>query len=114
MHPQSSQTSDRWIYSKSDEDLIDDFNTSWSTNVLGPILATQAFLPLLKKGKAKKVITLSTGLGDPELNRKSGFAAHSSYCVSKGAVEMVIVKYARKYRNISQLAHLFRSLIIIP
>lgn len=63
---------------------------------MGPILTMNAFLPLLKKGQMKKVITLSSGLGDPELNRQSGFAAHSSYCVSKCALEMVVVKYARR------------------
>lgn len=83
------------IVSSDDAALVDDFNTSWSTNVMGPILTTNAFLPLLKRGTVKKVLTISSGLGIPDLNLQSGFAAHTSYCVSKCALEMVNVKYAR-------------------
>lgn len=91
--------------------MADDFNTSWSTNVMGPILTTNAFLPLLKKGNVKKVLTLSSGLGDANLNRQSEFPAHTSYCVSKAALEMVIVKYASKcYPSVCPIL----ALITIP
>jgi NAD(P)-dependent dehydrogenase (short-subunit alcohol dehydrogenase family) len=59
--------------------MVENFNTSWSTNVLGAMLTTNAFLPLLRKGKTKKVMALSTGLGDPALNLESGFAAQTAY-----------------------------------
>jgi len=78
----------------SEDSLIENFNTSWKTNVLGPILTTNAFLPLLRKGTLKKVLTLDTGLADPELNLKADFAGQTAYCISKSAVEMVGVKYA--------------------
>lgn len=74
--------------------LLADFNASLSTNVLGPILTTNAFLPLLKKGSLKKVLTLSSGMGDPEMNLKAGISNQVAYCVSKAALEMVNVKYA--------------------
>ncbi|EIM84670.1 NAD-P-binding protein [Stereum hirsutum FP-91666 SS1] len=74
--------------------LLADFNTSFSTNVLGPTLTTNAFLPLLKKGTLKKVLTLSSGMGDPEMNLKAGISNQVAYCVSKSALEMINVKFA--------------------
>lgn len=64
------------------------------TNVLGPILTTNAFLPLLRKGAIKKVLTLSSGLGDAEMNLKAEYANQVPYCITKQSLEMVNVKYA--------------------
>ncbi|KAF5382192.1 hypothetical protein D9615_004340 [Tricholomella constricta] len=78
----------------SPEALVSDLTTSFNTNVLGPILTTNAFLPLLKKGTLKKVITLDTGLAVPDLTLASGYPKLTSYSISKSALEMVNVKYA--------------------
>lgn len=76
--------------------LVDDFNLSLTTNVLGPTLTTNAFLPLLKKGTLKKIVTLASGLGDTQLTMQVGLSNQVSYCVSKAAVEMLNVKTARE------------------
>ncbi|EJD42198.1 NAD(P)-binding protein [Auricularia subglabra TFB-10046 SS5] len=81
------------------EDLIQDFKTSFDTNVLGPILTTNAFLPLLRKGSLKKVLTLSTGVADPSFVLKAGYAYAPSYCITKTGIEMANVKYAVKYKD---------------
>ena len=83
--------------SSDDDALLENFNLSWKTNVIGPILTTNAFLPLLKKGSLKKVLTLSTGLGDAQLSIDAESPVQPAYCVSKSALEMVNVKYAGKY-----------------
>ncbi|CCM00781.1 uncharacterized protein FIBRA_02823 [Fibroporia radiculosa] len=83
----------------SESALLDDLNKGWNTNVLGPILTTNAFLPLLRKGSLKKILTLSSGLGDPALVLESGFAGQVGYCVSKAAVEMVNVQYANALKH---------------
>ncbi|OBZ73200.1 hypothetical protein A0H81_06954 [Grifola frondosa] len=44
------------------------------TGDLGVVHTTNAFLPLLRAGRAKKVVALSTGLADVELTLASGFA----------------------------------------
>jgi NAD(P)-dependent dehydrogenase (short-subunit alcohol dehydrogenase family) len=56
------------------------------------------FLPLLKKGKSKKVITLSTGLADPDMTIKSDLVTSGPYAISKAAVNMVNAKYAAQYK----------------
>lgn len=76
--------------------LVDDFNLSLTTNVLGPTLTTNAFLPLLKKGTLKKVLSLASGLGDAQLAMKTGLSNQVSYCVSKAALQMLNVKIARE------------------
>jgi NAD(P)-dependent dehydrogenase (short-subunit alcohol dehydrogenase family) len=54
-------------------------NLSMNTNAFGPIRVTQAFIPLLKKASAARVINVSSGYG--ELN---GLSANvPSYCLSK-------------------------------
>lgn len=82
-----------------EQTLTENFNASWSTNVLGPIYTVNAFLPLLRNGALKKVLTLSTGLADPALNLDAEFGYHVAYCVSKCALEMVNVKYAVALRK---------------
>jgi len=83
----------------SEQALIENFNKAWSTNVLGPILTTNAFLPLLRKGTVKKVLTLSSGKGDPAAVLQSGFEGSASYSVTKCALEMVNVKFATRLAN---------------
>lgn len=80
--------------------LLENFNGNWTTNVIGPIITTDAFLPLLRKstlpcGEGKKVVFISSGLADVEFNRETGYGGHVAYSVSKSALEMVCVKYAR-------------------
>jgi short-subunit dehydrogenase involved in D-alanine esterification of teichoic acids len=82
-------------FTPSQETLISDLSTSFTTNVLGPILTTNVFLSLLRLGKLKKVITLNTGLAVPERDLASGYPKMTSYSISKSALEMVNIKYAR-------------------
>ncbi|THV04312.1 NAD-P-binding protein [Dendrothele bispora CBS 962.96] len=83
----------------STEELVSDFTKSFDTNVLGPILTSNAFLPLLKKGTQKKVITLNTGLADTKLISKIEYPKLTSYSISKAALDMVNVKYAIALKN---------------
>lgn len=54
-------------------------NLAMNTNAFGPIQVTQAFLPLLEKAPAARIINVSSGYG--ELN---GLSANvPSYCLSK-------------------------------
>ncbi|KAK2718282.1 uncharacterized protein LOC136037680 isoform X2 [Artemia franciscana] len=60
----------------------------YSTNVIGPLKVTEAFLPLLRKGNEKKVVNISSFLGSlgcacPELG------SFTTYSGSKAALNMV-------------------------
>jgi len=90
-NPQSYHT---LIDFPSQELLAADLTEAFTTNVVGPILTTNAFIPLLKKGTLKKVITLNTGIAVTELTLSSGYPKLTSYAISKSALEMVNAKYA--------------------
>lgn len=80
--------------------LLENFNGNWATNVIGPIITTDAFLSLLRQsnlpcGEGKKIVFISSGLADVGFNRETGYGGHVAYSVSKSALEMVCVKYAR-------------------
>ncbi|KAJ8587792.1 NAD(P)-binding protein [Rhizopogon salebrosus TDB-379] len=85
--------------SYSSEELLNkDLLDSFKVNVVGVINTVNIFLPLLKKGKSKKVITLSTGLADLDLTINSEFVTSAPYSISKAAVNMVNAKYAAQYK----------------
>lgn len=85
----------------STEDL-EHWRWTFETNVFGLVATTQAFLPLLKKSEAGRIVQLSSILGSLELatNPESpvfgaaGYAA--SYGASKAAVNMYTVQLARE------------------
>ncbi|KAG1754729.1 uncharacterized protein EDB91DRAFT_1095248 [Suillus paluster] len=76
------------------KDLLDSFNV----NVVAVIHTINIFLPLLKNGKAKTVVTISTGLGDLDATLAFENAASAPYSISKAAVNMVNAKYAAQYK----------------
>jgi len=67
------------------------FETTLRTNTLGPWLVTQVFAPLLKKGRAPRVVNVSSGGGQLE-DGADGWAP--AYCVSKTALNGVTVQLA--------------------
>lgn len=44
--------------------LEKELQETFTVNVIGVVKTITAFLPLIKKGKSKKIITLSTGMAD--------------------------------------------------
>jgi NAD(P)-dependent dehydrogenase (short-subunit alcohol dehydrogenase family) len=63
------------------------------------VFTINAFLPLLEKGSVKKVITISSGVGDLDLTILSGNATDGPYAISKAATNMVVAKYAAQYKD---------------
>lgn len=71
----------------------------FDVNVLGVVRTINTFLPLLREGAAKKVITLGSGVGDYKFTLLSEDPTAVPYSVSKAAVVMVVAKYAMKYKK---------------
>ncbi len=65
------------------------------TNTFGPIEVTQAFLPLLRKSRAARVINVSSGYG--QLDGLS--PGVPSYCLSKLALNGVTIMLAQALRS---------------
>jgi len=56
------------------------------------------FLPLIRAGDAKRVISLSTGIADVPSTLQIGFPSAAPYCISKAALNMAVAKYAVRFR----------------
>lgn len=62
----------------------EELNKTFVTNVIGPILVIEAFVPLMKKAPTKKIVNISSILGSLTNNWGGGL----SYRVSKAALNM--------------------------
>jgi len=78
-----------------EEDLMDSFKV----NVIGVVHTINAFLPLLQLGKLKKVITISSAIADADTVLKSETSLLGPYSISKAGVNMVVAKYAVKFKE---------------
>lgn len=67
------------------------FETTLRTNTLGPWLVAQAFVPLLEKSDAPRIVNVSSGGGQLD-GGADGWAP--AYCVSKTALNGVTVQLA--------------------
>ena len=73
---------------KTSNDLV---RKTLETNTLGPLRVTRAFVPLLRKSKAPRVINVSSG-GGQLTGGPDGWAP--AYCISKTALNGVTVQLA--------------------
>lgn len=89
---------------------INELKTVWETNVFGTLAITQAFLPLLHKAPAARIITVSSALGslainsNPENPYRSAFDA--AYGASKTALNGIFLSLAIDLENTSIKVHL--------
>ncbi|KAH8553727.1 hypothetical protein BGW37DRAFT_269518 [Umbelopsis sp. PMI_123] len=74
--------------------LIDQIKENFEVNAISGVITTNVFLPLLRKGKAKKIILISSALGDIDFTRTSEFPYAAPYGIAKVAVNFIVQKYA--------------------
>jgi len=71
----------------------------FQTNVVGNIRLFNLFLPLIKNGKTKKVVTISSGMTDKELAVQYKIWEGASYSITKSAMNMVTVKFQAEFKK---------------
>ena len=69
----------------------------FKTNVVGNVHLFNLFLPLILKGNVKKVVAISSGMGDLELVRKYNVFEDAAYSISKTAMNMAVAKFSAEY-----------------
>ena len=83
---------------------IDTLRHTYETNVFGVFAVTKAFLPLLKKSEAGRIVNVSSGLGSLSQNADPDwdYAAVKplAYNSSKAALNMVTVIFAAELKDI--------------
>jgi NAD(P)-dependent dehydrogenase (short-subunit alcohol dehydrogenase family) len=76
---------------------------TYETNVFGVVRATQAFLPLLRRSDAGRIVNLSSGLGSLTRNSDPAWEYASvkflAYNSSKSAVNAITVQLAHELRD---------------
>lgn len=74
------------------------FDGVLGTAVYGGLWVTNAFLPLIEKGSQKKIVHISSGMGDVGLVRQSGISYAVAYAVAKAGMNMLVAKYAAELK----------------
>ncbi|KAF2677701.1 NAD(P)-binding protein [Lentithecium fluviatile CBS 122367] len=87
------------LANSSPEEFTKQFHSFMDTNVLAQIFLYEAFLPLLLKGKTKKILSISSAMGDPDFNREWEHDHAIFYSTSKAALNMVNVKFGAQYKK---------------
>jgi NAD(P)-dependent dehydrogenase (short-subunit alcohol dehydrogenase family) len=82
------------------EENLDDIRQMFDTNVFGVLRVTQAFLPLLRKSTAARVVMMSSGLASindaMDMRSETWTVGFGGYCSSKTALNMLTVKLAKE------------------
>jgi NAD(P)-dependent dehydrogenase (short-subunit alcohol dehydrogenase family) len=90
---------------KPSEQSLDVWRKTYDTNVFGLIAVTQAFLPLLKRSKAGRIVNLSSILGSLTLHSQPGSPIYDfkapAYNSSKSAVNAWTVHLAYELKGTS-------------
>lgn len=71
----------------------------FQTNVIGNIHLFNLFLPLVMKGKVKKVITISSGHADLNLINDLEIESSALYSASKAAMNVIVAKFNAQYKK---------------
>lgn len=79
--------------------LEDDLVEHFRVNTIGPVHLFTAFMPLILKSDVKKVIAISSGMGDTEMTLKADIYQASAYAFSKAALNMAVAKLSAVYRE---------------
>ena len=75
---------------------VETFETTLRTNTLGPLTVSQAFVPLLKKSSAPRIVNVSSG-GGQLADGADGWSP--AYCISKTALNGVTSQLAAALPN---------------
>ncbi|KII87657.1 hypothetical protein PLICRDRAFT_42163 [Plicaturopsis crispa FD-325 SS-3] len=79
---------------------VERLNRYFHTNVIGPVLVSQNFLPLVEKSKKKTIVNMSSGLGCISFDIGPKYA---SYSLTKAALNMMAYKQARERPDLTIL-----------
>lgn len=81
------------------EELEDVSSKLFQTNVVGNIHLFNLFLPLVMKGKVKKVVAISSGHGDLDWINQFEIETSALYAASKAAMNVIVAKFNVQYKK---------------
>ncbi|KAL1864862.1 hypothetical protein Daus18300_007429 [Diaporthe australafricana] len=91
---------DGWdVMGESPAELEKQLNMLIQTNVTGNIHLYNQFMPQILKGQVKKVVVISSGMGDMDFAREYDIHESPLYAISKAGVNMVSAKFSAQYKK---------------
>lgn len=81
------------------EELDDVADKLFKTNVTGNIHFFNLFVPLVLKGKTKKVIAITSGHADLDLINNFDIENSALYSASKAALNIIVAKFSAQYKK---------------
>ncbi|KAH9930401.1 NAD-P-binding protein [Epithele typhae] len=78
---------------------VDNMLAAFRTNVIGPALMVQTFAPLVARGGKKAIVNVSSTMGSIASRKPQN--QHSSYSISKAALNMLTGKLADSYPDLT-------------
>ena len=79
--------------------FLEELRKSNEANIAGPLFAINAFLPLLRAGKEKRVTYISSGTADVTETLETRLSNSVPYCTSKAGGNIVIAKFAAELQE---------------
>ncbi|KAK5956719.1 hypothetical protein OHC33_002206 [Knufia fluminis] len=76
-----------------EEALEKEINENIKTNLISNIYVINCFLGLIRNGKEKKIIFISSQCGDVEFTRVTGLATLVGYSISKAGMNIITTKF---------------------
>jgi NAD(P)-dependent dehydrogenase (short-subunit alcohol dehydrogenase family) len=87
-------------YSEDDVDtVLEDMRAGHEANVLGVLKTVYAFLPLIKRGTLKKVVAISSGMGDIAFINETLLPVSAPYSIQKAALSAAFAKLHAAYHG---------------
>ncbi|OQD61527.1 hypothetical protein PENPOL_c016G08856 [Penicillium polonicum] len=81
------------------QEIIEDTQRSIEVNVFGSLKVTIAFLDLVRQGQLKKVVAISSGMGDIDMINEIKLSNAAPYAISKGALNVMVAKLSASYSD---------------
>ncbi|KAH6638612.1 hypothetical protein BKA67DRAFT_588952 [Truncatella angustata] len=88
-----------YLVSNKPKETEEELKKVLNTNVIGQIQLFSLFIPQILKGKAKKVVTLTSGLADLDFTNQFDVFTGSLYSISKAAMNMAVAKFSAQYKE---------------
>ncbi|KXX73125.1 hypothetical protein MMYC01_209876 [Madurella mycetomatis] len=80
-------------------ELEEDMLKSFKVNVVANVHLFNLFMPLIFKGRIKKVVAISSGSADLDPIRQFDMALFSGYTISKAGMNVAVAKFSAQYRK---------------
>jgi len=78
---------------------VKEWRDQYEVNVIGLVFFNIALIPLLEKSNEKKVVNISSMLGDLEFTEKNPLLHFSSYSATKAAVTLANAKFHLEFKD---------------